>query len=74
MLNAPNVYVFLDKGDGTFQPAVIGPTTVQYPEVLAVADVNGDGKADVISESDEVGQIYLFLGNGDGTLQSPVST
>jgi len=53
--------VFLGNGDGTFQPFV--PYSC-YPcgGSITAADVNGDGKLDLI-----VGNLLIFLGNGDGT-------
>ncbi len=68
------LYTAIGNGDGTFQTAVSSPpATLQYPEARAVADVNGDGKADIVTESNQVGQIYVLLGNGDGTFQNPVT-
>ena len=40
------VSVLLGNGDGTFQPAV--SYTVALPLFGAVADFNGDGKADLV--------------------------
>jgi len=37
--------------------------------VLAVADFNGDGKADVLEQG--TGTLLVQLGNGDGTFQTP---
>lgn len=57
----PHAYTFLGAGDGSFR----SETQVNSPLCgvpLAIADVNGDGKADV--EFD--GQLS-WLGNGDGT-------
>ena len=62
----PFVAVYLGKGDGTFETGVnyfvgVGPNTSQIGP--AVADFNGDGKADVGSNN------VLLFGKGDGTLQ-----
>ena len=64
-----SVGVLLSKRDGTFRNAVryqaeygTGATTV--------ADVNGDGRLDVVASRARVGgSIKVFIGNGDGTLQ-----
>lgn len=76
------VAVLLGNGDGTFQPGVEYPTTPPgtLPEGLdhiLVADVNGDGKPDVVVSNQGGGGNYtgsmgVLLGNGDGTLQPVV--
>jgi hypothetical protein len=47
------------------------------PLSVSLADVNGDGKLDVVvanqDQSSGMGAVSVFLGNGDGTLQAPVS-
>jgi len=64
-----SVYLLMGNGDGTFQaPAAIfsgaGP--------LLAADLNGDGKLDLIFASDPtIAQVYL--GNGDGTFSNTSS-
>jgi hypothetical protein len=40
---------------------------------LAVADVNGDGKLDLISLTSFTGGAYVFPGNGDGSFQTAVN-
>src|SRR5262249_34223116 len=43
-----------------------------YPRNLAVADLNGDGKLDMIVPMNQVGSaVSVFLGKGDGTFQTP---
>ncbi|MGB8012935.1 MAG: FG-GAP-like repeat-containing protein [Terriglobales bacterium] len=46
-----------------------------FPTSVFLADVNGDGKLDVVvANQDQVsgnGAVSVFLGNGDGTLQTP---
>jgi hypothetical protein len=72
--------VLVGNGDGTFQPAVGYSTGGQIPASVAVADVNGDGKPDLLvvngwASFQDVshGSVGLLLGNGNGTFQSPVT-
>jgi hypothetical protein len=46
------------------------------PGSVAVADVNGDGKADVIVSAYPTDRAFVavLLGNGDGTFQAPTYT
>jgi hypothetical protein len=70
-----SVAVLLGKGDGTLLPAVMYASGGTTPIAVAAADVNGDGKSDVlvthndfnIGANDRVG---VLLGNGDGTFQA----
>src|SRR5206468_12313984 len=41
------------------------------PGSVVAADVNGDGKADLIIGNYFARQVFIQLGNGDGTFQSP---
>ena len=72
-----NVSTLLGNGDGTFQAAKNFAVTAQS---VAVADVNGDGKPDLIlggappsAQIPTCGQsaIEIMLGNGDGTFAPP---
>ncbi len=73
------VGVLLNNGDGTFQPAVNYGSGADFPTSVAVADVNGDGKLDVLvangatgTHGEEDGAVGVLLGNGDGTFQTAV--
>jgi Bacterial Ig-like domain (group 3)/FG-GAP-like repeat/FG-GAP repeat len=66
-----SVAVFLGNGDGTFQSAVTYGAGALEAESIVVADVNGDGKPDVLVGNSE--SLGVLLGNGDGTFQ-PVVT
>jgi hypothetical protein len=77
-----SVAVFLGNGDGTFQSEVTYFSGGSYANSVAVADVNGDGKPDVlvahgVNSCDPYcggdGSVGVLLGNGDGTLR-PAST
>ena len=58
------VQILLGHGDGTFSNNAFYPTWQRCLERIAIADVNGDGAADLLSSS-----LSLLLGNGDGTFQ-----
>src|SRR5204862_3611289 len=66
-----NVTLLLGKGDGTFQPAQVVQTFASdtYLIPVAVGDVNGDGKLDLITASVGNVMVAVMLGNGDGTFQ-----
>jgi Bacterial Ig-like domain (group 3)/FG-GAP-like repeat len=58
--------VLLGKGDGSFEAAVAYDTGSAIASSVLVADLNGDGKQDLVLSSQRV-----LLGNGDGTFQPP---
>jgi hypothetical protein len=71
--SAGNVTVSLGNGDGTFRPAV-AYTVGRNPISVAVADVNGDGKPDLIVgtiAADPAAKIAVLLGSGNGTFGAP---
>ena len=65
--------VLLGNGDGTFQAAVTYGTGGIYADSVAVADVNGDGKLDLVAENYGSNNVGVLLGNGDGTFQTAVT-
>jgi VCBS repeat protein len=71
------VHVALANGDGTFEPTQFvlpdfgaqagGWEVDRHPRFLA--DVTGNGNADIVGFADD--GVYVALGNGDGTFQQP---
>jgi hypothetical protein len=77
-----SVGVLLGNGDGTFQSAVSYPSGGNGSRSVAVADMNGDGKLDVLTASCGPaacapgfpgGTAAVLLGNGNGTLQAALA-
>jgi hypothetical protein len=64
------VSVLLGNGDGSFQAAVPYDGG-GLPAFVAIADVNNDGKLDLIVAHDS--SVGILLGNGDGTFQPVVN-
>jgi hypothetical protein len=67
------VGVLLGNGDGTFQTAVTYGSGGETTFSVAVADVNGDGKPDLLVANQGGGMVGVLLGNGDGTFQPAVT-
>jgi hypothetical protein len=76
---AASVCITLGNGDGTFQPqtpySALGNSIFSE---LATADLNGDGRLDIVVTS-STGQspfsrFAILLGNGDGTFANPMAT
>lgn len=67
-----SISVLLGNGNGTFAAkhdyasSVLSPN----PRSLSAADVNEDGKVDLVTASFDTGRINLFLGGGDGSFQA----
>jgi hypothetical protein len=63
--------VLLGNGDGTFQAATVTVVPDANFDGISLADVNADGKLDIVAS---VGAgIVVFLGNGNGTFQNPTT-
>ena len=78
-----SVGVLLSNGDGTFLPVVTYGSGGQSAETVAIADLNGDGKPDLVVTNCGLpqrcppdggsGSIGVLLGNGDGTFRTAVT-
>lgn len=69
------VGILLGNGDGTFQPHMdYAVSPFGYTSGLAVGDLNGDGKLDLVTPVSEYIGVYVLLGNGDGTFQPPTGS
>src|ERR1700733_12424014 len=77
----PSVLVYIGQGDGTFS-AIASPPTLAYGQPGSFADVNGDGRLDMVGAAGvfpDFNQSILAtdLGNGNGLFhsgpQSPVA-
>lgn len=78
--NPGSIGVMLGNGDGTFQPAVLYGAGTSSPRFVVVADVNGDGKLDLVVANRCIDNgclveavVAVLLGNGDGTFQAAVT-
>ena len=67
-LNAGSVSVLLGKGDGTFHPAV--NYDAGSPHRLTAADLNADGRLDLVTASWLTDKVTVLLGKGDGTFNA----
>ncbi|HET6879955.1 MAG TPA: FG-GAP-like repeat-containing protein [Pirellulales bacterium] len=69
------VAVLLGKGDGTLGAPATYAATYSAGSV-AVGDVNGDGKLDLLTAGgyDNAAGVSVLLGNGDGTFQAATYT
>jgi len=65
--SANSIDVKLGNGDGTFQAAVNYPIASGFPIAIVPADVNGDGKLDLVVLLGHTKMVLILTGNGDGT-------
>jgi hypothetical protein len=63
------VSVFLNRGDGSFS-ARRDYRTGRFPVSLAIGDLNGDRKPDLVSASRYTSTVSVLLNKGDGSLRA----
>jgi hypothetical protein len=68
-----SVNVLLGNGNGTFKAPIVTHLGLS-PNIVAVGDFNGDGKADLVLVDyfDVDNSVLVLLGNGNGTFQKPL--
>ncbi len=64
------ISVLIGNGTGTFNPKVDYPGAVA--DSIQAADLDGDGRPDVIAVSASQDQVNIFMGTGNGALAAPV--
>jgi Big-like domain-containing protein/VCBS repeat protein len=65
--------VLFGNGDGTFRPMGTYNSGGQQTTWIAVADVDGDSKSDLMVVNSGSGTVGVLLGNGNGTFQSALT-
>lgn len=70
-LTSTQVGILLNNGDATFGPVQMLPGITSASSV-AVSDVDGDQKTDVVVGDIGATVVHVFLGKGDGTFHSPL--
>ena len=69
-----SISILMGNGTGSFPTHVelaVGPTP-KGPYSAIPADVNGDGKVDLVTANGQGNTVSVLLGNGDGTFQTHV--
>jgi hypothetical protein len=66
------ITIALGNGDGTFNSQTLTVSTGFAPSAsVSIADLNGDGKADLVFAFEST--VAVALGNGDATFQTPTT-
>jgi len=75
------ITIYVNDGTGNFgtgayspvatAPSVAGNIVYAAPWSVSIADLNGDGKADIVSTNYFASDVTVLFGNGDGTVSTP---
>src|SRR5207237_2797638 len=67
--------ILLGNGNGTFTPFATAANAGLTPTAVAAADLNGDGKADLIITNNNGfnSTVSILISNGDGTFKTAVA-
>jgi VCBS repeat protein/PASTA domain-containing protein/FG-GAP repeat protein len=65
-----SVFVFINRGGGTFRAPRHFKTGLFEPTSVAIADLNGDGRADMATANRGVAAVSLLLNTGEGRFQA----
>jgi hypothetical protein len=71
-VSSNNVSVLLGNGDGTFAAATNFVAGLA-PQAVAIADVSGDGKLDLVVANALSSGVSVLLGNGNGTFAAALN-
>jgi VCBS repeat-containing protein len=71
--NSGGYSVLINTGNGTFAPAVNTPIANSDAIGVTLADVNHDGKLDLVMPDEQNGVVQVALGNGNGTFGTPTA-
>ncbi len=69
--NQNTITTYVNTGTGTFGTGLYYDANFNddnFPSEATIADINGDGKNDIVVSDSESGTISVFLGHGDGTV------
>ncbi|NOT64345.1 MAG: hypothetical protein HOP19_29355, partial [Acidobacteria bacterium] len=67
------VNVALSNGKGGFDAFAKYPTETTFPFHLQLADLNGDGKLDLLGNASNHQSLLIWMGKGDGSFNAPLT-